>query len=148
MARHAILAGAPMLEVLPAVLVVDDDRVQLAVVTSVLQKAGFHVLSAGSARAALDIARSSTPKICLLVTDMNMPGMSGRVLAAELVTQHPELRVLYITAHADDLFRETRVLDPHEAFLEKPVSAQGLREAVNLLLRTLIPGRTPRTGNG
>jgi two-component system cell cycle sensor histidine kinase/response regulator CckA len=124
-----------MLDAVPAVLVVDDDRVQLAVVTSVLLKAGFKVLSAGSALAALDIASTSTDEICLLVTDMNMPYMSGRRLAAELVTQRPALKVLYITGHADDLFHETRLLGPHEAFLEKPVSAHGLREAVNLLLR-------------
>jgi two-component system cell cycle sensor histidine kinase/response regulator CckA len=126
-----------MLDVVPAVLVADDDPVQLAVVRSVLQKAGFDVLSARSGLAALDIARTSSQEICLLVTDMNMPGMSGRVLAAELVAKRPDLRVLYITAHADDLFHGTRLLEPHEAFLEKPVSAQELREAVNLLLRSL-----------
>jgi two-component system cell cycle sensor histidine kinase/response regulator CckA len=127
-----------MLDVVPAVLVVDDDPVQLAIVRSVLKKAGFDVLSAGSGLAALEIAKSSSQEIYLLVTDMNMPGMSGRVLAAELVATRPGLKVLYITAHADDLFQGTRVLDPHEAFLEKPVSPQALREAVNLLLRSLV----------
>jgi len=50
------------------------------------------------------------------------------------VTKHPALKVLYLTAHSDALFQHTHVLRPHEAFLEKPVSAHALREAVNLLL--------------
>jgi two-component system cell cycle sensor histidine kinase/response regulator CckA len=119
----------------PVVLVVDDDRGQVAVVTAVLQRAGFRVLNAGSALDALEVAGGSDEEICLLVTDLHMPGMSGQALAAELVTKHPDLKVLYLTAHADALFQQTRVLEPHEAFLEKPVSAQGLREAVNLLLQ-------------
>lgn len=121
-------------DVFPSVLVVDDDRGQVAIVTSVLEKAGFRILSASSARAAVDIARAADEGICLLVTDLNMPDMSGRALAAELVASHPDLKVLYLTAHADELFQQTHVLEPNEAFLEKPVSPQGLREAVNLLL--------------
>ena len=122
------------LNVIPVVLVVDDDPGQVAIVTSVLKRAGFRVLSASSAIAALDIARGSDERIYLLVTDLNMPNMSGLALAAELVTKHPELKVLYLTAHANELFRQTHALKPHEAFLEKPVSAHGLLEAVYFLL--------------
>jgi two-component system cell cycle sensor histidine kinase/response regulator CckA len=117
------------------VLVVDDDPGQVAIVTSVLKKAGFRVLSAGSASAALDIAGGSDRRIYLLVTDLNMPAMSGLALAGELVNKHPALKVLYLTAHANELFRQAHVLKAHEAFLEKPVSAHGLLEAVYFLLR-------------
>ena len=123
------------MDVLPVVLVVDDDPGQVALVASVLKKAGFHVLSASSAIAALDVAAGSGARIYLLVTDLNMPNMSGLALAAELVTRHPQLKVLYLTAHANELFRETHVLKPHESFLEKPVSAHGLLEAVYFLLQ-------------
>jgi two-component system cell cycle sensor histidine kinase/response regulator CckA len=126
------------LEVPPVVLVVDDDPGQVAVVTSVLKKAGFRVLSASSALAALDVAGSSGARIYLLVTDLNMPNMSGLALAAELVIRHPDLKVLYLTAHANELFRQTHVLKPHEAFLEKPVSAHGLLEAVYFLLHPAL----------
>jgi two-component system, cell cycle sensor histidine kinase and response regulator CckA len=128
-----------MLDVFPAVLVVDDDRAQVAIVTSVLEKAGFRVLSAGSTLEALDVAGAATQEICLLVTDLNMPGASGRVLAAEMNTRHPGLKVLYLTAHTNELFQGTSALEPQEAFLEKPVSAQALREAINLLLRQVSP---------
>ena len=108
---------------------------QVAIVTSVLQSAGFRVLSATSAPAALDTARGFGDDIYLLVTDLSMPDMSGRALAAEVKAVHPDVKILYLTAHADDLFHQANELQPHEAFLEKPVSARGLREAVNLLLQ-------------
>jgi CheY-like chemotaxis protein len=123
--------------VLPVVLVVDDDRGQVALVTAVLRKAGFRVLSASSpigALAALEGAGEAIKGISVLVTDLDMPGMSGLTFAAELVARHPDLKVLYLTAKPDALFQNRRVLRPHETFLEKPVSAQALREAVNLLL--------------
>jgi FixJ family two-component response regulator len=91
--------------------------------------------SALAALAALDLAGEAGAGISMLITDLDMPGMSGRALAVELVTKHPNLKVLYVTAHADALFQQGRALQAHEAFLEKPVSAQGLREAVNVLLR-------------
>jgi two-component system cell cycle sensor histidine kinase/response regulator CckA len=131
------------LAVLPVVLVVDDDLGQVAIVTSVLRKSGFRVLSASSGLDALDIAGRSDERIYLLVTDLNMPNMSGLALAAKLVIKEPELKVLYLTADANELFRQAHVLKPHEAFLEKPVSAHGLREAVYFLLRQALPTSFP-----
>jgi len=130
------------LNVFPVVLVVDDDRGQVVLVTSFLQKAGFRVVSASSAEhalAGLVAAGDASEAISLLVTDLDMPGMSGRTLAAQLVKKHPTLKVLYVTANADVLFQQGRELGAHEAFLEKPVSSQALREAVNLLLQTPLP---------
>ena len=131
------------LPVFPNVLVVDDDSGQVAIVTSVLKKSGFRVLSASSGLDALDIAGRSQERIYLLVTDLNMPNMSGLALAAKLLTKEPELKVLYLTADANELFRQAHVLKPHEAFLEKPVSAHGLREAVYFLLRQALPTSFP-----
>lgn len=64
-----------------------------------------------------------------------MPGVNGRQLAADMVKKHPTLKVLYVTGNADALFKPGPLLGPNEAFLEKPVSQEGLREAINLLLR-------------
>ena len=132
------------LDLFPVVLVVDDDRGQVALVTSFLQKAGFRVVSAQSAEdalAALERAGEASHAISLLVTDLDMPGMSGRTFAAGLMAQRPELKVLYVTGDAGVLFQQGRELGTNEAFLEKPVSAQALREAVNLLLRPPRPAQ-------
>jgi FixJ family two-component response regulator len=126
----------------PVVLVVDDDRGQVVLVTSLLQKAGFRVVSASSADQAvvgLAAAGKASEAISLLITDLDMPGMSGRTLAAQLMARHPTLKVLYVTGNADVLFQQGRELGANEAFLEKPVSAPALREAVNLLLQTRRP---------
>jgi CheY-like chemotaxis protein len=138
-----VLLVVMTLAVLPVVLVVDDDLGQVAIVTSVLRKSGFRVLSASSGLDALDIAGRSDERIYLLVTDLNMPNMSGLALAAKLIIKEPELKVLYLTADANELFRQAHVLKSHEAFLEKPVSAHGLREAVYFLLRQALPTSFP-----
>jgi len=124
-------------DLFPVVLVVDDDRIQVALLSSFLQRAGFHVITAPSgdyATAALKTAGDASNAIALLVTDLDMPGMNGRQLAADMMKQHSALKVLYVTGNADALFAPGVLLGPHEAFLEKPVSQEALREAVNFLL--------------
>jgi two-component system cell cycle sensor histidine kinase/response regulator CckA len=120
------------------VLVVDDDRTQVALLTSFLKKAGYRVVTAPSgvsALAALEKVGNAGNDISLLVTDLDMPGMDGRAFAQEMRKQHPTLKVLYVTANANDLFQNAPLLGEGEAFLEKPVTQQVFREAVNLLLR-------------
>ena len=125
-------------DLFPIVLVVDDDRGQVALVTSFLQKAGFRVISASSgvaALAALKQAGEASREIALLVTDLDMPGMTGKVFAAEMMRANPALKVLYVTSDPAILFQNKSELGANEAFLRKPVSAPALREAVNTLLR-------------
>jgi two-component system cell cycle sensor histidine kinase/response regulator CckA len=126
-------------DLFPVVLVVDDDRLQVALITSFLQKAGFRVVSAASAiiaLKALEAAGEASNEISLLVTDLDMPGMSGLTFATEMRKKHPALKVLYVTARASGLFQQGHQLQDNEAFLEKPVSQHALREAVNLLIRS------------
>jgi two-component system cell cycle sensor histidine kinase/response regulator CckA len=121
----------------PIVLVVDDDRVQVALLTSLLERAGFRVISAPSgvaALAALEQAGDASRAISLLVTDLDMPGMDGRAFARAVRKQHPKLKVLYVTGNTNELFRSGQLLEAHEAFLSKPVTPQLLREAVAMLL--------------
>jgi len=121
----------------PVVLVVDDDRTEVALLSSFLRRAGYHVITAPSgdhATAALKTAGAASNAIALLVTDLDMPGMNGRQLAADMMKAHPALKVLYVTSNADALFAPGAVFGRQEAFLEKPVAQEALREAVNLLL--------------
>jgi two-component system cell cycle sensor histidine kinase/response regulator CckA len=116
---------------------VDDDRMQVAILTALLKQAGFRVLAAPSgvaALAALDHAGNAVDAISLLVTDLDMPGMDGREFARHVKTQNPAIKVLFVTANPDGLFKAGRPLGDGEAFLEKPVTQPLLREAVNMLL--------------
>jgi two-component system cell cycle sensor histidine kinase/response regulator CckA len=126
-------------DLFPIVLVVDDDRIQVTLLTSLLKKYGFRVVSAPSgdhAIAALKAAGEASNAISLLVTDLDMPGINGRQLAADMLKKHPKLKVLYVTANPDGLMAPGQMLGPNESFLEKPVAPQLLREAVNFLLHS------------
>lgn len=122
----------------PIILVVDDDPTQLLIVKTILEKAAHRVMTAPSGLSALEIVLALDEPLLLLVTDVDMPDMTGRALAEELRRTQSDLRVLYLTAYAEKLFGKSSMLQPHEAFLEKPVTAAALSEAVRLLLRRVV----------
>jgi two-component system cell cycle sensor histidine kinase/response regulator CckA len=115
------------------VLLVDDEEPVLRFVERVLRDAGYKTVVASSGREAIAIARQVGP-VAGLVTDLMMPAMAGDELARLLRQSQPELKVLYLTGYSDRLFKEKTMLWAGEAFLEKPCSVKGLREAVSLLL--------------
>ena len=117
---------------LPLVLIVDDEPALVELGKRALESAGYRVIFAHSGAEAL--TASGGERVQLLLTDLNMPGMSGRELATELRKAHGGLKILYLTAHADELFGLLNVLDADEAFLEKPVTAAALRDAVAMQL--------------
>jgi DNA-binding response OmpR family regulator len=126
----------------PVMVIVDDDESQIVILKSMLEKTGYRVMTANSAAAALDITRSLDEPIELLVTDVVMPHMDGKALAAEARKNQPELRVLYVTAFPDELFGESGLLGPLDSYIEKPVSQEGLLEAVRMLLRRPVPHKS------
>ena len=125
------------------VLIVDDEESILQFVERVLRDAGYETTLAANANTALELA-ATHEQFDLLLTDLMMPGIQGDELARRLRQQHPELKVLYLTGFADRLFAERLVLWANEAFIEKPVTVAGLREAVSLALFGHIRGLEPR----
>lgn len=127
------------------VLVVDDDPTILQIVTKILSHENYELLTAPSGPLALEaVNRASTP-VDLLITDYVMPGMNGRELAIKLRGHLPELKVLYQTGFTDLLFDQRPEVEPNAAFIEKPFSARGLREAARLLLFRSISPELMRT---
>lgn len=116
------------------VLVVDDEPELVALVARMLEPDGYQILTATLGAEALRVGASSDRPIDLLLTDLHMPGMTGRSLSVELRKHHLGLKVLYLTGHSDDLFGTLTLLEPHEAFMEKPITAVGIREAVSIHL--------------
>ncbi len=84
-------------------------------------------------RRAIDVA-ARAEGFELLLTDVKMPKMSGNELARRLRQNEPGLKVLYLTGFSDYLFHEKTTLWEDEAYLDKPCSLAGLRQAVSLLL--------------
>jgi CheY-like chemotaxis protein len=81
----------------PVVLVVDDEMVLRRTVQRLLERNGYQVLAAGSGLEALELWRCHSAAIAALVTDLNMPGMSGGQLVAHLRQERPDLPVLFVT---------------------------------------------------
>ena len=115
------------------VLVVDDEEAVLRFVDRVLRDAGYKTAVANSGPEAIEVAKKVGP-LGALVTDVMMPGMTGDELARMLRQTEPALKVLYLTGYSDRLFKEKSTLWADEAFLDKPCTVKGLREAVSLLI--------------
>ncbi len=115
------------------ILTVDDEPGVLALVRRCLDDARVTLIEASSGKDALEkITR--VPALDLLITDLRMPEMEGDELARRVRLQEPDLKVLYLTSHADGLFEAKPQLWADEAYLDKPFTKQGLREAIALLL--------------
>ena len=92
-------------------LVEDDDRVR-GLVANVLRRRGYAVLEACQGDQALELARNHRQPINLLLSDIVMPGMSGRAVAERVAELRPETRVLLMSAYADDVHGEAAGATP------------------------------------
>jgi CheY-like chemotaxis protein len=106
-------------------LVEDDDHVR-AFVRTMLQQRGYTVLDANGGDQALDIAESHLAAIHLLLTDVVMPNMNGRVLAERLTAVRPDTRVLFMSGYSDDAVLRAGIHTAGVRFIQKPFSMEGL----------------------
>ena len=117
-----------------SILAVDDEPGVLALVRRCLgDDERVTLIEASSGKEALEQVAKG-PALDLLITDLRMPDMEGDELARQVRTLEPDLKVLYLTSHADGLFDAKQQLWAEEAYLDKPFTREGLREAVALLL--------------
>jgi len=118
---------------LETILVVDDDQWVLHVVVTILQRARFHVLSAANGTNAVKLARETKGRIDLLLSDVDMPLMSGPDLGEELKKDRPELHVMLMSGGADG---NLLVLNYGWAFIQKPFVPTKLVEMVTEVLHS------------
>ncbi len=111
-------------------LVVDDERVIRMLLLHVLRREGYRVLTAESAEEAIQLAARHEGPIQLLITDMELPGMSGPDLALSLT---PAVKVLFMSGSWPDGHPS---LPPSAAFLRKPATINALLSAVRRLLKS------------
>ncbi len=115
------------------ILVVDDAEEVLKVVVRILETAQFHVLHANSGPNALAVAASYPGAIDLLLSDVQMPEMSGPALSAALKESRPAIHVMFMSAFTGG---DLLVLNYGWAFIEKPFVPVKLIEMVNRILHT------------
>jgi len=115
-------------------LFVEDDVQVRAITARMLRSLGYAVVEETSAEGALARGRSGLEGVQLLVTDVVMPGLSGRHLSERLTRMRPGLRTLFVSGFSPDPQLEDRLRDPSAAFLAKPFTRDQLAAALRGLL--------------
>jgi two-component system cell cycle sensor histidine kinase/response regulator CckA len=116
------------------VLLVEDEESVRQLVRETLELKGYKVLEADNGESALQIVSEYSGKIDMLITDVVMPGMSGRELSARLCSSCPQIKVLYLSGYTEDAIVHEGVVDPDTAFLQKPFTLQMLSRKVREVL--------------
>ncbi len=113
------------------VLIVEDERLIRVSLAHTLTARGYRVLTAASSEEAERLAAEHAGPIDLLLTDMVLPGRSGRELAERLCADRPALRVIYMSAYPTDVLVRQGRIEPGVATLEKPFTDESLEAALN-----------------
>jgi PAS domain S-box-containing protein len=132
--RAAAAPDGTLLDGSETVLVAEDQQEVRKYTRKLLEARGYTVLTAASGAEALQLAAQHGGVIHALVTDVIMPGMSGRDLAVELARTRPQTKVLYLSGYADESIVRHGVLEPGVAFLQKPFTSDSLARKVRELL--------------
>ena len=115
------------------ILLVEDDDAVRRLASEILRRDGYEVIEMPGPEAALSAARERDG-IDLLLTDVIMPGASGRSLADALRQSRPELRVLYMSGYTDEVIAFEDLNEPGVSFLQKPFTPEALGARVRALL--------------
>jgi two-component system cell cycle sensor histidine kinase/response regulator CckA len=118
------------------ILLVEDEETVRRLTEAILERSGYRVVSASNAEQALNLSTKELEEIRVLITDVVMPGMNGRILARKLKERFPELNVLFLSGYAADVTGAELSGDPVGDLLQKPFSRVDLLRK----LRQLIDG--------
>jgi len=127
-------ADAESLRGTETILLVEDEPAVRAVARQILTRQGYVVLEAPDGQTALAMVDAGGPRVDLVLTDVVMPGMSGRSLADRLASHCPGLRVLYMSGYTDDAIVRHGMLEPGLAYLQKPFRPDALARKVREVL--------------
>jgi len=133
-AAEAAPAGPADVRGTETVLLVEDESAVRAIARETLRARGFKVLEAQNGEEALRVAEGTPGAIDLLLTDVVMPGISGRTLADRLKAQRRGLRVLYMSGYTADALGHHGVLDAGISYLQKPFASDQLARKVREVL--------------
>ena len=116
------------------ILLVEDEEAVRELASRILSAKGYSVVVATSTQEAEQLATKHAGEIHLLLTDIIMPGTSGRELARRITERHPRTRVLYMSGYTDNVLAQGGVLETGLSFLQKPFTPGALVQKVRDVL--------------
>ena len=116
------------------VLLVEDQPAVRSFLREVLKEYGYRVIEASGGEEAIAFAGRYEGHIHLLLTDIVLTGMNGRIVSEQLQASRPDLKILFMSGYPADVISQRGVLDPGAAFLKKPFDPDDLAAKVRQLL--------------
>jgi two-component system, cell cycle sensor histidine kinase and response regulator CckA len=116
------------------ILLVEDEEIVRLPAGRFLANAGYRMLVADDPQAALILAEEHADEIDLLLTDVVMPGMTGKDLAAKLIIERPEIKVIYISGYSEDVIVHQGAVEAGVVLVQKPFTAEALLSKVREVL--------------
>ncbi len=116
------------------ILLVEDNELVSNVTLAILEQQGYSVLKAENGEEALEIGKTYSGTIDLLLTDLIMPRMGGHEVAVQFRQLRPEIKVLFISGYTEHSIVGDQSLSDDDSFLEKPFSPNGLLRKVREIL--------------
>jgi two-component system, cell cycle sensor histidine kinase and response regulator CckA len=116
------------------VLLVEDEAPVRSFAARALRLRGYTVLEAGSGEEALEVVADPDTRIDLLVSDVVMPGIDGPTWVRKAREDRPDVRVIFVSGYAEDVFRADGGGLPDAAFMPKPFSLNELTQKVKEVL--------------
>lgn len=112
------------------ILLVEDDEPLRKLVATVLTREGYRVIAAQDAIEAAELLTSEETHVDLIIADILLPGLSGPELAREILSDHPDVKVIFVSGSKDENVLETADLVANERFLSKPYTPESILNAV------------------
>ena len=127
------------------ILLVEDDPALRTMAAEVLCDIGYKVLAAPSGAQAMHVVAEHQGPLDVFLTDVVMPGMTGRELASQIATRHPRIQILYMSGYTDDTIGHHGLHGKTLRLLQKPFTHDALVRHVREALK--VSGRlTPPSG--
>ena len=118
------------------ILLTEDDPAILSLGKYILEQHGYTVLTADSPTMAIKLISNYSSPVHLLITDVVMPQMNGKMLRDQLVAMRPDLKVIYMSGYPAEVIAHHGIIDEGVEFIQKPFTEAGL----TVLIRKVLDG--------
>ncbi len=116
------------------ILIVDDNTSICRLIVETLKPLGYNCLQATSGKDAIDVLREYSGEIHLLVTDVVMPGMSGKELAETIGKKRPEMKIIFMSGYTENIIAHHGVLEQGINYISKPITPVALTQKIRSVL--------------